>query len=144
MSRHIGSQAKCGSFSRFARGVADWSGRPVTFAAAVGLILIWAASGPLFGYSDTWQLVINTSTTIVTFLMVFVIQNSQNRDSEAIQVKLDEIIRAVEGANNRLLDLEELDTKDIETIRQDYRKLASEARRAADETEDVEDGRRSQ
>jgi low affinity Fe/Cu permease len=81
MSAHIGSKAKCSWFSIFARRIADWAGRPVTFALACGLIVGWAASGPLFGYSDTWQLVINTSTTIITFLMVFVIQNSQNREA---------------------------------------------------------------
>jgi low affinity Fe/Cu permease len=98
------------------------------FAAALGLIVLWAGSGPMFGYSDTWQLVINTSTTIITFLMVFLIQNSQNRDSEAIQVKLDELIRAIEQANNKLLDLEELDINSIDEIRDDYRRLAAEAR----------------
>jgi low affinity Fe/Cu permease len=90
--------------------------------------VLWGVSGPLFGYSDTWQLVINTSTTIVTFLMVFVIQNSQNRDSEAIQVKLDELIRSIKGAHNRLLDLEELEEEEIEQIRKDYRRLAADAR----------------
>jgi len=100
----------------------------MTFAAALGLILFWAMAGPVFGYSDTWQLVINTSTTIITFLMVFVIQNSQNRDSEAIQVKLDELIRAIENANDKLLDLEELDIETIDKIRDDYRRLAADAR----------------
>jgi low affinity Fe/Cu permease len=95
---------------------------------AVAIILVWALTGPLFGFSDTWQLVINTSTTIVTFLMVFLIQNTQNRDSEAIQVKLDELIRAVEGAHNALLDLEELEEKDLDRIRTNYEKLAESAR----------------
>ena len=128
MSNHIGSGARASWFSIFARKAADWAGRPMMFTAALGLIVLWAGSGPLFGYSDTWQLVINTSTTIITFLMVFVIQNSQNRDSEAIQVKLDELIRAIEQANNQLLDLEELDIKSIDEIRKDYRQLAAEAR----------------
>ena len=128
MSNHIGSKAKCSRFSIFAKAIADWSGRPVTFALACGLIVAWAVSGPLFGFSDTWQLVINTSTTIITFLMVFVIQNSQNRDGEAIQVKLDELIRAIERANNSLLDLEELDVEEIDKIRKDYRALAAQAR----------------
>lgn len=92
------------------------------------MIIGWAVLGPFFGFSDTWQLVINTSTTIITFLMVFIIQNSQNRDGEAIQVKLDELIRAVEKANNSVLDLEELDIDEIEKIRKDYRELAAKAR----------------
>jgi low affinity Fe/Cu permease len=96
--------------------------------ASAAVILAWAISGPIFGYSDTWQLVINTGTTIVTFLMVFLIQNTQNRDSEAIQVKLDEIIRVTEGAQTALLDLEELDDKQLDRIRADYQKLARRAR----------------
>lgn len=127
---HIGSDARRSWFSLMAKTVADYAGRPVTFAVAVGLIVAWAMAGPVFGYSDTWQLVINTSTTIITFLMVFVIQNSQNRDSEAVQVKLDELIRAAERANNNLLDLEELDVDAIERIRADYERLAAEARAA--------------
>ena len=128
MSQHIGSKSKSSWFSAFARKISDWAGRPATFAIAVGLIVAWAVSGPVFGFSDTWQLVINTSTTIITFLMVFVIQNSQNRDSEAIQVKLDELIRAVEQANNNLLDLEELDVQEIDKIRANYKDLAAKAR----------------
>ena len=101
---------------------------PATFVVAVAIILVWALTGPLFGFSDTWQLVINTSTTIVTFLMVFLIQITRNRDSEAIQVKLDELIRAVEGAHNALLDLEELEEKDLDRIRTNDVKLAKRAR----------------
>ena len=89
---------------------------------------VWALTGPLFGFSDTWQLVVNTATTIVTFLMVFLIQNTQNRDSEAMQVKLDEIIRAMEGAENALLDLEELEDEELDRIRKDYLGLAERAR----------------
>ncbi|MDX6272160.1 MAG: hypothetical protein QOD28_3383 [Acidobacteriota bacterium] len=115
-------------FTRFAKLTARVTGRPSTFAVAVAIIIGWALTGPLFGYSDTWQLVINTGTTIVTFLMVFLIQNTQNRDSEAMQVKLDELIRAVVGAHNVLLDLEELEEKDLDRIRAGYEKLAERAR----------------
>lgn len=97
--------------------------------AAVSVVIVWAIVGPIFGFSDTWQLVINTGTTIVTFLMVFLIQNTQNRDSEALQIKLDELIRSIEGAHNALLDLEELDEKQLEQIRKNYTKLAASARR---------------
>jgi len=115
-------------FTRFAKGTAYATGRPATFALALTIVVIWAVSGPLFHWSDTWQLVINTGTTIVTFLMVFLIQSTQNRDSEAIQVKLDELIRAVEGAKNSLLDLEELEEKDLDEIRDEYEALAKAAR----------------
>jgi low affinity Fe/Cu permease len=116
-------------FTRFAKSTARKAGHPATFCVAVATILFWAASGPLFGFSDTWQLIINTSTTIVTFLMVFLIQNTQNRDSQAIQVKLDELIRSINGAHLALLDLEELDDKDLERICSDYRELAHQARK---------------
>jgi low affinity Fe/Cu permease len=116
-------------FTRFAKIIARRAGHPTTFCVAVLIIVLWAATGPLFGYSDTWQLIINTGTTIITFLMVFLIQNTQNRDSEAIQVKLDELIRSIEGAHLALLDLEELDDKDLDRIVKDYRELAREARK---------------
>ena len=103
--------------------------QPAAFVTACSVVIVWAVTGPLFGFSDTWQLVINTGTTIVTFLMVFAIQASQNRDSEAIQVKLDELIRSIAGAQNSLLDLEELEESEIERLRKKYRDLASEARK---------------
>src|SRR6187431_2597877 len=115
-------------FTRFAKWTARAAGRPATFALAVAIIVVWALTGPLFRFSDTWQLVINTGTTIVTFLMVFLIQSTQNRDTEAIQVKLDEIIRAIGDAQNELLDLEELEEADLDRIRDSYRDLARKAR----------------
>ena len=116
-------------FSRFAKGIARASGRPSAFGLAVVVILLWAITGPIFDFSDTWQLVINTSTTIVTFLMVFLIQNTQNRDAEAVQVKLDELIRATEGAHNALLDLEELEEDELDLMRAKYVRLAEQARK---------------
>ena len=115
-------------FNRFARWTSRTTGHPAAFIAAVLIIVVWAVTGPLFGFSDTWQLVINTSTTIVTFLMVFLIQNTQNKDSEATQLKLDELIRAVNGAHNGLLDLEELTEKDLERIKARYEELARKSR----------------
>ena len=111
-----------------AKAVSRFCGRPSTFLLACGVIVVWIITGPLFGYSDTWQLVINTGTTIVTFLMVFLIQNTQNRDTQAIQLKLDELIRATNGAHNALLDLEELDEKALEAFRIRYEALARDAR----------------
>ncbi|HEX8151309.1 MAG TPA: low affinity iron permease family protein [Pyrinomonadaceae bacterium] len=115
-------------FTRFAKWTARATGRPATFALAAGVIVFWAVTGPLFGFSDTWQLVINTGTTIVTFLMVFLIQNTQNRDTEALQVKLDELIRVTKGAHLVLLDLEELDDRQLDKVRATYEKLATKAR----------------
>jgi low affinity Fe/Cu permease len=115
-------------FSQFAKHIARWSGRPVAFGCAAGIIIVWAATGPLFHFSDTWQLVINTGTTIVTFLMVFLIQNTQNRDSEALQLKIDELIRAIEPARNETLDLEELDEEELDALRDSYEELAEKAR----------------
>ena len=117
-----------GVFTRFAKTSANAVGHPVAFGLAALLIILWAMTGPLFGFSDTWQLVINTGTTIITFLIVFLIQNTQNRDSAAVQLKLDEIIRATQGAHNALLDLEELSQIDLEKFRKLYEKLASDAR----------------
>lgn len=120
-------------FVRFAKWTACYTGKPVTFITAVAVIIFWMISGPLFGFSDTWQLVINTGTTIITFLMVFLIQNTQNREGEAVQVKLDELIRAVKGAGNEFMDLEELDEKDLDEIRDKYLRLAKKAREELDE-----------
>jgi low affinity Fe/Cu permease len=117
-------------FTQFAKWSARVTGRPIAFGMAVVIIIVWAATGPLFGFSDTWQLVINTSTTIVTFLMVFLIQNTQNRDTAAMHIKLDELIRAIEGAHNALLDMEELEDQDIDRIRMNYERLAESARSA--------------
>lgn len=120
-------------FTRFAKATAHKAGRPGAFITAVTIILIWAITGPLFKFSDTWQLVINTGTTVITFLMVFLIQNTQNRDSEAIQVKLDELIRATKGAHNALLDLEELEEEELDRIRSTYQDLAKQAREAREQ-----------
>jgi low affinity Fe/Cu permease len=115
-------------FTSFAKWTARATGRPVAFGIAASIIIVWAVTGPVFHFSDTWQLVINTGTTIVTFLMVFLIQNTQNRDTEAVQVKLDELIRVTKGAHTVLLDLEELDDKQLDRIRATYEKLAKQAR----------------
>jgi low affinity Fe/Cu permease len=115
-------------FTRAAKWASHTAGRPSTFMIALSIILIWAVTGPIFHFSDTWQLVINTSTTIITFLMVFLIQNTQNRDTEALQIKIDELIRAIESAHNVVLDLEELEDEELEEIRKDYLKLAEAAR----------------
>jgi low affinity Fe/Cu permease len=117
-----------GGFNRFAARVASRAGNSSTFGLAVLVIVGWAVTGPLFGFSDTWQLVINTSTTIVTFLMVFLIQNTQNRDSVATQMKLDEIIRATVGAHNVLLDLEERSDAELSVLRKHYASVARRAR----------------
>ena len=115
-------------YSKFAKSAARFCGRPRVFVLALLVIVVWIVTGPIFHYSDTWQLVINTGTTIVTFLMVFLIQNTQNRDTEAIQIKLDELIRATKGAHNALLDLEELEEGVLESFRERYQALAATAR----------------
>lgn len=115
-------------FNRFAQETARRTGHPAAFLIAVVVILVWAITGPLFRFSDTWQLVINTGTTIITFLMVFLIQHTQNRDTYALQVKLDELIRVSQGAHTALLDLEELDEQELEAIRARYEELARRAR----------------
>ena len=130
------SEHKGAVFTRFARKVSALTGRPLTFALAILIIVVWAITGPLFGFSDTWQLVINTGTTIVTFVMVFLIQNTQNRDTEALQIKLDELIRAVRGARNEVIDLEDMDESELDSIRQEYLDLADHARRHIEKKRD--------
>jgi len=115
-------------FTRFAKATARASGKPAAFLGALLVVILWLASGPLFHFSDTWQLVINTGTTIITFLMVFLIQSTQNRDTVALQVKLDELIRVTKGGHNALLDLEELEEKELEQIQKKYSQLAERAR----------------
>ena len=115
-------------FTRFSKATARATGNPITFAIALGVIVVWAVTGPIFHWSDTWQLVVNTGTTIVTFLMVFLIQNTQNRDTQALQVKLDELIRVTEGAHTVLLDLEELEEDKLDAFRNKYEALATAAR----------------
>ena len=114
-------------FTAFAKWTAHATGRPAAFFLAVLVILAWAITGPLFHYSDTWQLIINTGTTVVTFLMVFLIQNTQNRDSQAIHVKLDELIRSIDTARNTVLDLDALSDAELEKLRANYAELASTA-----------------
>jgi low affinity Fe/Cu permease len=111
-------------FGDFAKWTAHQAGRPHTFILAAATVVAWLVSGPLFGFSDTWQLVINTGTTIVTFLMVFLIQNTQNRDTEALHLKLDELIRANRDARNRLLDLEDLDEDELDQVKAAFERLA--------------------
>jgi low affinity Fe/Cu permease len=130
MSKRINGSNGTSWFSRFAKWSARQTARPLSFALAAGLIAAWLLTGFVFDFSDTWQLIINTVTTIVTFLMVFVIQNTQNRDTEAIQIKLDELIRSTQGAHNALLDLEELDEETLDKFRAQYEKLALNSRRA--------------
>ena len=117
-------------YSKFSKSAARFCGRPRTFMLAVGVIVVWVVTGPIFDFSDTWQLVINTGTTIITFLMVFLIQNTQNRDTEAIQIKLDELIRATEGAHNALLDLEDIEEESLDAFHKKYQGLAASAREA--------------
>jgi low affinity Fe/Cu permease len=124
--QHVGrarasSKARSGPFRRFAQAVSTAAGRPWTFVAAVALIIVWGVSGPLFGFSDTWQLVINTTTTIVTFLMVFLIQNTQNRDTEALRLKLDELILATRAARNEFVKIEDLSDEDLDRLEKDLK-----------------------
>ena len=127
-------------YAHFAKTAARYAGRPLVAVMAVGLVVVWAITGPFFDFSETWQLVINTGTTIITFLMVFLIQNTQDRDTAAIQVKLDEIIRATAGAHNALLDIEELEEEKLEQFRTKYEKLASAARASMEKNGDDDTG----
>jgi low affinity Fe/Cu permease len=115
-------------FTRLAKATARVTGRPATFILAVTVVVVWLVTGPLFRFSDTWQLVINTATTVITFLMVFLIQATQNRDGEAVQVKLDELLRTTSGAHNALMDLEQLEEHELDAILAGYRRLAEGAR----------------
>ena len=123
---------KASVYTRTARWIAQLSGRPITFLLAVAAIVLWLVTGPIFGFSDTWQLVINTGTTIITFLMVFLIQNTQNRDTTAMQLKLDELIRATKGAHLSLLDLEELEERELAAFVHQYETLAAKGREQLD------------
>ena len=116
-------------FTSFANAVSRWTGRPVAFVICLGLVVVWAVSGPLFGFSDTWQLVINTTTTIITFLMVFLIQNTQNRDSAAIQVKLDELLRSHRPASDAFIGVEHLTDEELEDLRSKCEAAATQARK---------------
>src|SRR5881409_4282739 len=115
------------TFTRIAAWIATASGQPMTFLAAVGIIVVWAVTGPMFHFSDTWQLIINTGTTIVTFLMVFLIQNTQNRDAKAVHLKLDELIRALKGARNHLVDLEKLSDEDLKKLEKQFQSMRKRA-----------------
>lgn len=126
-------------FTTFANMIAHWAGKPAAFAIAAAVIVVWGFSGPLFGFSDTWQLIINTGTTIVTFLMVFLIQNSQNRDGAAIQSKLDELIRTVDGARNEFIGIEHLTEEELEEIRAACEKAVAEAHEEGEERQSAMD-----
>ena len=130
--------AKSDWFTRFATKIAQFSGRPSSFAAAVAIVIVWAVSGPIMGFSEVWQLTINTGTTIITFLMVFIIQSTQNRDTAAIQIKLDELIRTTHAAHNSLLNLEELSEEELERLRKKYIALAEEAHEDGLELQEVD------
>ena len=137
------SDSKQSVFTKFAKWTSSASGKPVTFMSAVLIIIIWAFSGPIFGFSDTWQLVINTGTTIITFLMVFLIQNTQNRDTMAMQLKLDEIIFSLTEARDEMIALDDLDEKELEERRQEMLRIAHSASEEADVLEDLADEKES-
>jgi low affinity Fe/Cu permease len=126
-------------FSRFAHWASHQTGRAYTFVGAIVVILLWAVSGPFFGFSDTWQLVINTGTTIITFLMVFLIQNTQNRDTQAIQLKLDELIRATQDARNNLMNLEDRSDTELEKLKQQFSDLSGVALEVSEAAKKVQE-----
>ncbi len=128
----MGTKNKKNVFERFSARVTKFTGKPVTFISALGVILLWAVTGPLFDYSDTWQLIINTGTTIITFLMVFVIQQSQNNDTEAIQLKLNELIASSKTASNRLIDIEDLTEEELDKLKKEYVRLSDQAEKESD------------
>lgn len=130
IERRAGAQAS--ALSRFATAATDWTGSAAAFLVALAIIVIWGVTGPVFHYSNTWQLIINTGTTIVTFLMVFLIQRSQNKDALAVQLKLDEIVAALDGASNRLISIEDLSEEELKVLRIHYKRLAEMAKK--DET----------
>ena len=127
------------AFGVFARNASDVLGTAWVFVIALSIIAIWGMTGPAFGYSDTWQLIINTGTTIVTFLMVFLIQNTQNRDAKAVHLKLDELIRALSGARNKLVDLEKLSDDDLKALEQEFEKLRKKAEGAKEEVQELKE-----
>jgi low affinity Fe/Cu permease len=126
---------RLGIVERFARHATEWTGSSWAFGLAVLIVLVWAATGPIFGFSDTWQLVINTGTTVVTFLMVFLIQRSQNKDALAVHLKLNELVASLQGASNRLINIEDLSEKEIETLHRHYRHLVQLAQQCGDLTQ---------
>jgi low affinity Fe/Cu permease len=135
---------RIGLLERLARRATVWTGGSLAFALAVATIIVWLVTGPIFGFSDTWQLVINTGTTIVTFLMVFLIQRTQNKESQAVQLKLNELVAAVEGASNRLINVEDLSEHEVEILHKHYRRLAELAKRSGDlrESHSIEEAER--
>jgi low affinity Fe/Cu permease len=135
MPRHARSRSLAHQFEDFSQIITRFTGSTAAFGTALGIVALWALLGPVFGFSDTWQLVINTGTTIITFLMVFLIQRTQNKDSLAIHLKLNELVSAMHGASNRLIDVEALSEKELETLHRYYHELAKLARTASDITE---------
>ena len=133
--------AKAGLYAQFTREASRYTGRPMVFVLACVIIVVWLASGPYYNFNDTWQLLINTFTTLVTFLMVFLIQSSQNRDAEAVQLKLDELIRATRGAQNTLLDLEEMDEEELRRVHDRFDKIAKRAHDKLEAGDTVDSGK---